>query len=81
MEENIIWLTRTQASEQLNVSPWTITDIAREMVNENMDGVLLDKGGRVHRINPKAMADYMYVRRRLKRERKRSKSCCGSTEK
>lgn len=70
-----IWLTRTQAAEVLNISTWTITDIAREMINENMDGILLDNAGRVYRINPKAMSKYMYIRRRLKRERKRSKSC------
>lgn len=62
-----IWLSRKQAAEWLGCSMGTITRICDEMDKFEVDGVLRRDDGKLFRVNQKALSDFMYHRRTLKR--------------
>lgn len=67
--EDDTWLTRTEAADYFNCSVDKIKYIAREMLEMNLDGIWVE-GGRVFRINPKAMKEYLYHRNKIRTDKR-----------
>lgn len=67
MEHETTWLSRTEAAGWLKCSSDTISAYCQEMDEFGLDGVLRRDDGRLYRVNMKALSDYLFRRKTLKR--------------
>lgn len=62
------WLTREQAAVWLNCHPDTVSNIVKEMEQEQLPGIW--KEGRFLRIHQQSMSDYLCHRKEYRRQRR-----------
>jgi len=69
MSNETTWLTRAQAASWLHCSADTVSTLCREMDEYGLDGVMRLEGGKLFRVNQKALSNYLFKRKTLKRGR------------
>ena len=65
-----VWMKKQDAAERVGCTPYMILAVAKEMASLGLEGVWLDGQGRIYRLNPKAVKEYIYHRKKIKADKR-----------